>query len=425
MSSDLPLFRAEAYAGWRAAHDGVPISLMPASWSAMITLLVALFGCMLWFLATHSVVRRETAPGILSLSLGELRIVPPRAGVLTHLYVRDGAMVTPGQRLAYVSTAQYLVDGGRMQAQVLAAISQERTALAAQLDALDANAPTELAGQRARLSAERRKLADLMDLLRSRQHRLALSATVFAQAKRYHAEGALTGDSLRERQYDWLSQQAEVAELQAQLSELTGTISRDQATLTELPKQQMKARSELLNQLAALREKQLSTSGEEGYLITADVAGRVTALQARVGQFVDSARPLMTLTPKGSVLRAELYVPSKAIAFTKPGQRVRLMYDAFPYEQFGLAYGTVREISSTVLKPDEISAAVILKEPAYRVIVVPDRSTVDAYGASVPLRAGMSLTADIILEQRSFLRLMLDPILAARGRLLGGKELAK
>ena len=136
MSSDLPLFRAEAYAGWRAAHDGVPISLMPASWSAMITLLVALFGCMLWFLATHSVVRRETAPGILSLSLGELRVVPPRAGVLTHLYVRDGAMVTAGQRLAYASTAQYLVDGGRMQAQVLAAISQERTALAAQLDAL-------------------------------------------------------------------------------------------------------------------------------------------------------------------------------------------------------------------------------------------------------------------------------------------------
>lgn len=425
MSSDLPLFRAEAYAAWRASHDGVPISLMPTSWSAMITLLLTLFGCMLWFLGTHTMVRRETAPGILSRSLGELRIVPPHAGVLIHLYVRDGAVVSAGQGLAYISTAQYLVDGGRMQVQVLAAISQERIALAAQINALDANAPTELAGQRARLVAERKHHADLVDLLRSKQRRLELAATTFEQAKRYYAEGALTGDSLRSSQYDWLSQQADVEEVQAQMADLNGTISGDEATLIELPKQQTKARAELLNQLAALQEKQLSTAGEEGYLITADVSGRITALQARVGQFVDSARPLMTLTPKDSALRAELYVPSRAIAFTKPGQRVRLMYDAFPYERFGLAYGTVREISSTVLKPDEVDAPVILKAPAYRVIVIPDRTTVDAYGVAVPLRAGMSLTADIILEQRSFLRLMLDPILAARGRLLGGQTHAK
>ena len=50
----------------------------------------------------------------------------------------------------------------------------------------------------------------------------------------------------------------------------------------------------------------------------------------------------MTLTPRGGALRAELYVPSRAIGFVKSGQRVRLLYDAFPYQKFGPAWGEVR-----------------------------------------------------------------------------------
>ena len=65
----------------------------------------------------------------------------------------------------------------------------------------------------------------------------------------------------------------------------------------------------------------------------------MSALQASLGQAVDPAKPLMTLTPRGGALRAELYVPSRAIGFVKTGQRVRLLYDAFPYQKFGPGRG--------------------------------------------------------------------------------------
>jgi hypothetical protein len=46
-------------------------------------------------------------------------------------------------------------------------------------------------------------------------------------------------------------------------------------------------------------------------------------------------------------LQAEIYIPSRAIGFVKPGQEVRLLYDAFPYQRFGAYRGRVVAASSS------------------------------------------------------------------------------
>lgn len=413
------LFREEAIEAQRAPEFGAPISAMPMSWRVLVWFVSILFTSAVAFITTQTITRRETARGILVLSLGELRVVPARSGMLTALYVKDGDSVVAGQGLAYISTVQYSVGGDAVQTQLLGAIAEQRSALAAELAALDASAPTEKLGQERRVAAEKNKLRELMQSLPRKRDRLHLAEDTYEQGEQFRARGALSGDVLRQRQYDWLTQQSEIQTLKAEIEELRGTVAHDEAALTELPELQAKQRAELLHQLAELREREISITGQEGYVIAARVAGRVTAVQGSVGQFVGPARPLMALTPEGSRLQAELYVPSKAIAFARKGQRVRLLYDALPYEEFGVAYGTVSDISATVLKPSEINAAVPIKEPAYRLIVDPDRLFVQAYGANVPLRSGMALSADIVLENRTFLHLMLEPILAARGRVLG------
>lgn len=420
-SVSLALFRREALAGSRPADSGTPLGMMPMSWRVLIGVQLTAFVLMLSFICTQTISRRETAPGILALTLGEIRIIAPRAGILTNIYVHDGDEVVAGQRLVYVSTSQFLMSGGGMEAGVLQAISAERAALSAQLAELDRSAPTEHFGQQSHLNAELLKLAELRDLLPTKIARLRAAQEAYSDGARFAKLGVVSGDSLRERDYDWLSQRAEVQTIRGEIADLEGQIARDRATLQELPYQQARDRDDVVSKIAALDQKHLDTTGQEGYLIAAKVAGRITALQGKVGQYVDAMRPLMTLTPRGSSLRAELYVPSKAIAFARRGQRVRLMYDAFPYQQFGIAYGTVEQISATVLKPDEIGAAVLLKEPAYLVTVIPDRTSVDAYGTAVPLRAGMALAGDLVIEDRPIYELLLDPLLAARGRILGSE----
>jgi membrane fusion protein len=51
------------------------------------------------------------------------------------------------------------------------------------------------------------------------------------------------------------------------------------------------------------------------------------------------------------------------------------------------------------------------------VIVGVARQDMLAFGRAMPLSAGMALTADIVLEERSFAEWLFEPILAMRGRL--------
>jgi membrane fusion protein len=137
-------------------------------------------------------------------------------------------------------------------------------------------------------------------------------------------------------------------------------------------------------------------------------------VQARIGQFADPRRPQMEIIPSESVLQAALFVPTRGIGFVQPGQKVRILYEAFPYQQFGTYGGRVNEISQTILTRSEASGPVELKEPAYRVTVALDRPDIDAYGKRIPLQADMLLRADIILEKRSVMSWFFDPLLSVR-----------
>jgi membrane fusion protein len=121
--------------------------------------------------------------------------------------------------------------------------------------------------------------------------------------------------------------------------------------------------------------------------------GHVSTLQATVGQFADSRRPQMEIIPNDSVLQVELFVPARAIGFVRPGQKVRILYEAFPYQQFGTYGGRVYEVSQTILTKSDTSGPIELKEPAYRVKVALDRLDVDAYGKKMPLEPDMLLRA--------------------------------
>jgi membrane fusion protein len=98
------------------------------------------------------------------------------------------------------------------------------------------------------------------------------------------------------------------------------------------------------------------------------------------------------------------------------GQNVRLMVDAFPFQQYGVIQGEIREISATALRPGEMAAPIEFKEAVYRVNVTLSADAITAYGLSRPLQSGMTLKADIITDKRTFMSWLLDPLLAARAR---------
>ena len=80
----LALFRDTALAAATDAEVGAPVSLMPISWWGLTGFFTAAVLACVTFLATATFPRKESAPGILRYSLGEIRLTAPRAGIVTN-----------------------------------------------------------------------------------------------------------------------------------------------------------------------------------------------------------------------------------------------------------------------------------------------------------------------------------------------------
>jgi membrane fusion protein len=117
-------------------------------------------------------------------------------------------------------------------------------------------------------------------------------------------------------------------------------------------------------------------------------------------------------------LEAYLYVPSRAIGFIRPGQLVKVQFQAFPYQRFGTYNGRIIDVSDTILSPLELPIKMSLSEPVYRVAVELEQQTVTAYGEEVTLQAGMLLNADISVDTRNLMEWLLDPLYSLKERML-------
>jgi membrane fusion protein len=145
-------------------------------------------------------------------------------------------------------------------------------------------------------------------------------------------------------------------------------------------------------------------------LVVAPANGIATGIAAVVGQLVDNSAPLAFIVPAGSRLRAELYAPSRAVGFVSVGEEVLLRYEPFPYQKFGHYRGRVDAVSPTA-RADAIGA-----EPVYQVVVALESQNVIAYGEPRPLRAGMAVEADVLLETRRLYEWALEPLYSMRGK---------
>ena len=77
--------------------------------------------------------------------------------------------------------------------------------------------------------------------------------------------------------------------------------------------------------------------------ITTPCAGTVLRLAINApGAVVQDGEMLAEVACAGEQLQAEVSVTPTGTGRIEPGQPVRLLYDAFPYQRYGIKHGTVR-----------------------------------------------------------------------------------
>lgn len=409
-----PLFRQiDPEAGTRLGSFG----LRALGWTLPTALIAGALLVGAAFAATASYARRQATIGALAPAAGAVRMAPPRAGLLAALHVQNGQHVAAGDPLFTLDFTQSLDGGGTLDAALRDALDRQERLLREQLAAEAARSATERArlDQRlAGLEAETRSLTAQRGL---QERRAALADERAVAAADLRRRGLLSETEARMREDVALSLRQEMMALDQRLTAMAQDAAQTRLQGETLAAETADREARLRGGLSDVQRQRAEVAAQRALVVRAPVAGRVTALQAAAGQRAEPARPVLTLVPEGSDLIAELFVPSRAIGFVQPGQDVRLMYDAFPFQHFGAHHGTVESVSAAMLAPEEVSGPVKPTGPAYRVTVRLDRSTVTAGGRELPLQPDMTLRADVVLEKRSLMAWLLEPLLSARGRM--------
>ncbi len=410
------LFRREALV-FRSAHsDGGPRVITPPGAGLVCLILVFAAAATLAFLTHNDYARKATVTGYIEPGGSIKRILTPRPGVLEKILVHAGQAVSKGETLAEIL--------------VSAAIDQrDRQTL---LDELDAQA--EAINQRThetrteRILEDRRLRSELNHARRSLGHVervLNLQQQKVEQLQQIHEAARPLFDRGQLSKLEWGRFNESLLDARQALERLV----LDQSDGVEKSRQLEMAlealapafatRLSILEQEASrIHQSRVALVAESRLLITATVDGHVANFFVQEGTPIASAQPIVSILPTGAPLYARLLIPSRSAGFVAPGQNVNLLYDAFPYQQFGSYRARMISISSHALLPGDLPNATAMREPFFEAVAEIESPFVDAYGDQVPLRSGMTLSADVVLDRRTLIDWILEPLYVMRGRSL-------
>ncbi|MFM7547469.1 MAG: HlyD family secretion protein [Cyanobacteriota bacterium] len=291
-----------------------------------------------------------TLPGRLVPQRPTQSLASPEAGRVVRVLVQEGQQVEAGQELLVLDPRLSQVDVTELERQLQAASELE---------------------QRQRLTLEQR--------LASLERQLGLDLEVLLPLEQLARQGGAPGLQVTE-------QRRQVEQTRRQIDDTRGELAALQAQAAQL-------RAEQRRQLAAARERLALRS------VRAPVRGSVFDLKAQTGQVAAAGQSLLQLVPE-SPLRVEAHARDDNLAFLQAGQSAQVAVSAYDPSRYGLLQARVSQVSADALPPSHG-----IDYPHVPVQLVLDSQALERQGQRFALQAGMAVTAQVNLQQRTLLEL--------------------
>ncbi|GKN26842.1 secretion protein [Klebsiella variicola] len=415
------VFRSEALEYHSDTEYGDVVIPASLSMTACAVATLFIFICVVLFVYYGSYTRKAHLTGIVMPSSGLVKITPQYAGYITQLTVSEGQHVIAGEPL-------YHINGEHFNEQGAGTLAAMNLSLRTQYSMLSSQETLELRDNQQQQAAIKQRITSLQLQVKSAEQRLqmaerqvGLTTSVMGSYKKLAGTHYVSDIEYQQKQIEVSTAQQNVEDQRQGLLQFRTAIEAAKDDLNHLIILGGSRKAELDRQLQEIRQQQEELAGQENITLTAPVSGTVAAVLVRQGQSVRALEPVMTVVPDNASLQIELYAASQNAGFIRPGQRVALRFAAFPYQKFGVQYGTIREISRTTLTPsDLLSVSPVTwkeNEGRYRVIVRPENPFILAYGKKEPLRPGMTLEGDVNLDTRPLWEWLTEPLWSLKGKL--------
>jgi membrane fusion protein len=345
-----------------------------------------------------------TADFVLVPARGTDPIKATRQGIVNQVFVSEGQAVNQGDVIATLKSESV---GDRA-----AELMTMQTQLAGAGESF-INAKTKFTAQTLAEEQEIRKFTarveHLEGLIALKRQQLTLLKQMADSFEKLYQQGIAS-------RAQWTQRQLEVTELQSELEKLLAEQSETRAVIEKLKLDGSARRAEFKEvertykeatatgeiRVNALRSGLAGSDGNE-IRLTAPYAGTILRLHVKnSGAVLHEGEMVAELVNVGERLRAELKIPEAGMGKLKAGQGVKLKYDAFPYQRYGVKYGQVAWLSpATVESKDGAS---------FRAHVEISEGELFIQGQSRPLSAGMSGKAEIVIGKRSLIEYIFEPL---------------
>ena len=413
------LFRRQAVDFQRQKFHGA-IVLTRSPWqTAVASFFVLLVLALVVFASTQGFARKESVAGVLLPAAGVLRLVAPQAGVVLAVGAAQGRHVHGGDPVVRLSAEQSSATGPT-QAAVALSLAQRQGSLGEELRTQGQQARQQAATLDARVASLETAIDQQEREIVLQRERVQLVRQVADRYPELVRSGAVSPVEAAEKQTELIDQRSHLSELERNRVGLQSELAQLRAERAALPLAAGRESAQMKREMQALAQAQAENESKRETQVLAPETGELATVLATPGQSVAAGQTLATLLPAGSALEAELYVPTRAAGFVRPGTPVWLRVDAFPYARYGQLPAHVREVAQSAVPESALEGASdvagIEANSVYRVRVVLDApAPADAELAwRQSLKAGMRVQASLVAEHRTLVEWALEPLAALK-----------
>ncbi|MEJ2609070.1 MAG: HlyD family efflux transporter periplasmic adaptor subunit [Candidatus Thiodiazotropha sp.] len=412
------LFRREVVAAQQSnRHTGEILLTQSIPLWHLTTIVIIILLIIILFLSFGEFTRKERVFGLTVPGHGAIPLISRESGIIFASKVSEGSFVEAGDLLFEIRRDKFS-DLGETQRLIEESLSNQTKNIENEISNRNNQAEEETSNlkKRARLLKQEIKSLDTEIALQS-QH-IAAAKSLLDNMKPLFEEKIIPELQYQQQVSSYIEQQARLENLKRELISIK---SRHLDTLNEIRAVKLRTnadQSSLERSLLSTKQQRLEQRSAHISYIRAPVAGTISNIQVDVGRQVEAGSSLATLLPEGVLLDVQIFVPSSAIGFLKTGQHVKLRYDAYPYQKFGVYEGELTELANVDISSMELQSRFphLMQQHQgmtfFRATVRPESQEIQAYGKPISLRTGLTLQADIHLERKRLIEWIFDPVFA-------------
>ncbi|MEM9103822.1 MAG: HlyD family efflux transporter periplasmic adaptor subunit [Pseudomonadota bacterium] len=412
------MFRKEVLDAQKKNLQGNVIIAQPHSLTLVIAVVVLCVLTAAIYLSLGNYTRKQNVRGYIRPQTNIITMYPQQAGTLSELFVDENQAVKKGQPLFKIVNHQHNSNKQKtLSESIIDELNAQKKLLKQERDDNLQREGHETQRLQLRLANLEQEAAGINRQMALAQAHLQVAEKQHALLKKLNQQNHVSDIELQNQHEKRIQSQLQVEALQQKHLQLMHQV-RDMPLQIESLRQQTKEQDNALLQRQFALQRQLDEARNTFETIrVAPQEGKVTSLFLQEGASINTQQAILMIEPETQHWIAELAVPSHAAGRLAVGQSAKLRVDAFPYQRFGLLDATISRVNRNLVTSQNSDLPLQLAEPFYRIEATLTQQHVEAYGQEFPLKPGLLLQADVILESRSLWDWLMDPLYSLQGRL--------